>query len=67
MNYISSGIILALEIHFKNYFSYFLRALDYAHYFNKAQGQARKWQDLTAISLYKNWMAGLYQESLGAL
>jgi hypothetical protein len=28
MSYISSGIILALEIHFLNYFSYFLKALD---------------------------------------
>jgi hypothetical protein len=28
MSYISSEIILALEIHFINYFSYFLEALD---------------------------------------
>jgi hypothetical protein len=42
MNYISSGILLALEIHFLNYCSYFLRALDCAHYFNKVQGLIRK-------------------------
>jgi hypothetical protein len=38
MNYLSSGIILALEIPFLNYFSYFHRVLDWAQYFLKDQG-----------------------------
>jgi hypothetical protein len=38
MSYISSGIILALEIHFLNYFSYFLKALDWASISGKVRG-----------------------------
>jgi hypothetical protein len=44
MDYISSGIILALEIHFLNPFSYFFTALDYAHNNSGTWGEIHKFQ-----------------------
>jgi hypothetical protein len=42
LTYISSGIILALEIHFLNPFSYFLRPQDFAQEYGEVQGSFHK-------------------------
>jgi hypothetical protein len=66
MNYISSGIILALEIFFPNSSSYFLRTLDCAHNNQGVRVSICKFQGTSAITMRFPWTVGWFVINLGA-